>query len=120
MATGASDQFHALVEEDLNHERAGALGRAGRRLASAIASCDEARLGFEHANRAGSHRRAEEAMEDYREAFAAYQRRRVEFCIQREANRLYDQRLIDRIYPPPPRPADLPSTRGPGSESRSA
>ncbi len=106
---GASAQFHALVEEDLNHERAGALGRAGRRLGAAVAACTEARHEVVRALRVGDHVGATRARGEYREAFDRYERARRDFCIQREANRLYDQTLVDRFYPPPTPPSRLPS-----------
>lgn len=107
MVTGASEQFHALVEEDLNRERASVLGRAGRRLAQAIDSCAEAEDAYGRAAGAGDHRRLALAARAYREAYEGYERMRTEFCIQREANRLFDHRLIARFYPPPPPPATL-------------
>ena len=65
MRPGVNAQFHALVEEDLNQERAGALGRAGSRLGRAVAACDRARTELELA-RAGSNRAREaEAVDRY-------------------------------------------------------
>ncbi len=107
MDTGTSAQFHALVEQDLNAERASALGRAGRRLANAVAGCAEARHRLVLADRAGDVAGRRSADHDYRQAFANYERARADFCIQREANRLFDHRLVDRYYPPPTRPGDL-------------
>lgn len=110
MATGeASAQFHALVEEDLNHERAGALGRAGRRLGAAVADCTRANRDLVVALRFGDHIGVIEASDEYRDAFQRYERAHRDFCIQREANRLFDHSLIDRFYPPPPPPSRLPT-----------
>ncbi|MEM9564018.1 MAG: hypothetical protein AAGA93_15460 [Actinomycetota bacterium] len=110
MDTGTSAQFHALVEQDLNAERASALGRAGRRLATAVAGCAAARHDWAVADQAGDALARRAAADDYREAFARYERARADFCIQREANRLYDHRLVDRYYQPPTRPGDLRPT----------
>lgn len=104
MASGATAQYHALVEEDLNQERAGALGRAGRRIGAAIADCTAARRRLAEAEVDGDGAARAEAVEDYDDAFARYERARKDFCIQREANRLYDHRLIDHFYPPPDDP----------------
>lgn len=105
---GASAEFHALVEQELNQERAGALGRAGRRLGRAIADCDDARAELQAAGQRGDRRGADAAAEDYRLAYATYQQAHRDFCIQREANRLRDHSLIGRYYPPPTPPEDLP------------
>lgn len=105
MTTGASAQYHALVEEELRRERAGALGRAGRKVAQAIARCAEAERRVVSAEREGDGRERAEAAAEHREAFDHYQQARTDFCIQREANRLFDHRLVDRFYPPPMPPA---------------
>jgi hypothetical protein len=105
--SGASAQFHAMVEEDLDQERAGALGRAGRRLGAAVADCAGARVDVETAARRGDRRAVEEAELGYRLAYDRYLRAHRDFCIQREANRLHDQSLVDRFYPPPPPPSAL-------------
>lgn len=107
MRRGASAEYHALVEQELNQERAGALGRAGRRLGRAIAGCDEARADLREAERRGDQRSARAAAGDYRRAYADYQQAHRDFCIQREANRLRDHSLIGRYYPPPVPPDEL-------------
>lgn len=105
VSVGTSAQFHALVEEDLNHERAGALGRAGRRLGRAVAECRRIRDEFDRARSADDNVGVIEAVEAYHRAYVRYQRAHREFCIQREANRLFDHSPIDRHYPPPDPPA---------------
>jgi hypothetical protein len=108
MRADTSAEFHALVEQELNRERAGALGRAGRRLGRAIADCDDARAELRAAGNRGDRRAADAALDDYRLAYATYQQAHRDFCIQREANRLRDHSLIGRYYPPPTPPEDLP------------
>lgn len=107
MAIGASDQFHALVEEDLNHERASALGRAGRRLSRTIDACAEANGELVRVRRSRHHQRVERALAEYVVAYDHYQRALTDFHIQREANRLFDHRLVSRFYPPPTPPSML-------------
>jgi hypothetical protein len=106
----ANASYHLLIEAELNQERASALGRSGRKIQAALDACSEARKQIRDLLERG--RPAEQVSQDaagvaYRDAFEDYKRAYLEFVIQREANRLYDHRLVDEFYPPPPPLSEL-------------
>jgi hypothetical protein len=101
----ANASYHLLIEAELNQERASALGRSGRKIQAAIDACSDASGQIRHLLERGHSTeqvRHDPAVLAYRDAFEDYKRAYLEFVIQREANRLYDHRLVDEFYPPPP------------------
>jgi hypothetical protein len=93
---------HRRINAEIAQEKAAALGRAGERLEQAlgeVAACGrrlEAALGAEE--RAG-------LLDQYERARARASQARVALLIQREAVGLRHHRIVDQLFPEPPRPA---------------
>jgi hypothetical protein len=98
MRPSRTESGFAAVQEELNGERAAALGRTGRRLEAALARC--AHLGTElEAEHPPNSRQT--LTDEYRAARDDSERWRWKLCVQREAIGLNDHAWVDRIYPIP-------------------
>ena len=95
-----SETYFAAVQDELNEERAAALGRTGRRIEAALARCVRlaAELEAEHCAE-----RRQALTDEYRAACDDCQRWRWTLCVQREALGLNEHSWVDRVYPTPPR-----------------
>lgn len=88
-----TDEFVDVVQEEIAEEKAGALGRSGRRLEEALEQFRD----YEHARR-----RAEPRTDTEREALLWDLAERVEaFVVHREACGLRDSRHVLKFYDVP-------------------
>ena len=88
------------TEKEILAEKAATLGRAGERLAAALALAARLLVAVE---RAGDGPAREIALADYREARARALDARHTLIIQREAIGLRNHRILDQQFPEPPR-----------------
>lgn len=90
-----AERRFAFVESELNQERAAALGRAVHRVRTSFERCMELiPLADQHGG---------QALDEYRQARAAFDRSRWELCVHREAIGLNNHSWIDQTFPVPPR-----------------
>ena len=89
--TGAKEQ---ALEHELNKERAGALGRAGRKLEAAVAAVRQAEAQLDD---------SDEAWERYLAAYRAAVQAQWEMRVHREAVGLRDHRGLYATWPLPPK-----------------
>jgi hypothetical protein len=85
------------LEAELNKERAGALGAAGRRLEDQLAQCTALAGQLDQAT--GPARQA--LLGEYRAARSKANTYRWELCVQREAMGILRHDDVDRWYPEP-------------------
>jgi hypothetical protein len=90
----ALERFFEALTAELNEERAAVLGRSGRRVEQALATCA--------AEQAAADDGDAEALRRYRAARLSAQRAIADFCLQREMLGLNDHAWVDRVYPIPP------------------
>jgi hypothetical protein len=88
------ERSFAAIEDELNRERAGVLGRCGRRVEAAISTC-EALLGDVEAG-------DQHAIDAYRAARRAALQAISDLCLQREVVGLFDHSWVHRTYRVPP------------------
>lgn len=97
MAKDRANVLHDVFLWELDRERAATLGRAAHRLEKQLLAC----LRLLRTVDGGSAR--PDQLEAYRAACSESERLRWAFCVQREAIGLHDHRLVDQMYPAPPR-----------------
>jgi hypothetical protein len=100
MSSTRAERAFAAVQQELDGERAAVLGRTGRRLAEALATC--AALGRLLDAAAADDTTRGDLLEEYRAARAASEDWRWRLHVQREAIGLTDHRWVNRIHPTPP------------------
>jgi hypothetical protein len=93
-----SEHAFAAVQTEIAHERADALARAGRLVQHEFDRCQ--RLLHQLDRGEG---RPDEVLSEYRQARAAFEHRRWQLHVHREAIGLNDHRWVDRIFPTPER-----------------
>lgn len=93
-----AERHFQQIERELNHERAALLGRYGRRVEDAIASCATQLDRLEAAGADDHH-----ALDAYRSARTDVLRAVSDLCLQREMLGLTDHSWVERIYTIPPR-----------------
>lgn len=98
MARDRAQTLHDAFQAELDRERAATLARAARRLEKQLLTCSRLLRSID-----GAARPSPDQLEAYRAAWAESERLRWTFCVQREALGLLDHRLVDRMYPPPPK-----------------
>lgn len=94
------ERSFAAVEAEINEERAAALGRAGRRVQAEFDRCRQLSARIDDAGEPGERSRL---LDEYRAAHAAFEHRRWQLHVHREAIGLNDHRWVDRVYPMPAR-----------------
>ncbi len=97
----ASEQAFAAVQSELAQERADALSRAGHKVQVEFDRCH--RLLAQIDRHDHGHDRRHELLAEYREARAAFEHRRWQLHVHREAIGLNDHRWVDRVFPTPER-----------------
>jgi hypothetical protein len=95
-----SEQAFAAVQTELAQERAEALARAGRKVQ---AEFDRCRSLLEQLDAATQASEGHDLLVEYRAARAAFEHRRWQLHVHREAIGLNDHRWVDRVFPMPER-----------------
>jgi len=98
MTSTRSERAFAAVQAELDGERAAVLGRTGRRLEAAIATCHAVARRLDATTDDGARAAL---LAEYRSARAASEEWRWRLHVQREAIGLTEHRWVDRVYPPP-------------------
>jgi hypothetical protein len=88
------------INAEIAHEKAAVLGRAGERLEAALEEVTALRLSVASAAEASERERLAEA---YARAVARAREARLVLIIQREAVGLRQHRILDQLFPEPPR-----------------
>jgi hypothetical protein len=100
MTSTRAERAFAAVQQELDNERAAVLGRTGRGLDAALATCSAlVRLLDTPIDDDDDARAA--LLVEYRAARATSEAWRWRLHVQREVLGLTDHRWVDRIYPPP-------------------
>jgi hypothetical protein len=94
------ERSFAAVEAEINEERAAALGRSGRRVQLEFERCRQLGVQIDRADEPGERQRL---IDEYRAARAAFEHRRWQLHVHREAIGLNDHRWVDRVFPMPAR-----------------
>ncbi|MBI5088833.1 MAG: hypothetical protein HZB15_08255 [Actinobacteria bacterium] len=94
----ASEQAFAAVQSELAQERADALARAGHKVQVEFDRCHRLLARLESGD--GGHH---DLLAEYRAARAAFEHRRWQLHVHREAIGLNDHRWVDRVFPMPER-----------------
>jgi hypothetical protein len=93
-----AERSFAVVQSEVDQERASALGRAGRKVQEQFDRCQQL-IGRIDANDGP----IDELLAEYREARQAFEQRRWQLYVHREAIGLNDHRWVDRVFPMPAR-----------------
>jgi hypothetical protein len=95
-----AERSFAVVESEINEERAAALGRAGRKVETRFQRCHELIEQIDAADAST----AAQLLHDYRAARDEFEQARWQLTVHREAIGLNNHSWIDRTFPrPPPR-----------------
>ncbi|WP_162941607.1 hypothetical protein [Desertimonas flava] len=90
-----SERSYTQLLTELNEERAGALGRVGRRLEEARARAENLGREIDLAEQPDPG-----TIDEHRRAYDDAEHWRWQLCVVRESNGLHDHRWVDAIYPP--------------------
>jgi len=93
-------ETHRRINAEIAQEKAAALGRAGERLEQALAVVAAVTRDLEGAADSGERARL---LGEYERARARAGEARVALLIQREAVGLRHHRIVDQLFPEPPR-----------------
>ena len=91
------NEYFVALEAELTEERAAALGRAGRKVETALQRCNDL---LEHLTDAPGDAAL---LDEYRGARTAFEQALWAYCVQRESLGLWDHSWVDRMCPTPPR-----------------
>jgi hypothetical protein len=96
-----AERSFAVVESEINEERAAALGRAGRKVEARFQRCRALveQIDAAHAEDAST---AAQLLDDYRAAREEFEQARWQLTVHREAIGLNNHSWIDRTFPTPP------------------
>ena len=93
-----AERTFAVVESEIEEERAAALGRAGRKVEMRFETC---RALHQQLEASDSSDRAQ-LLRDYRAARDEFEHARWQLCVHREAIGLNNHSWIERTFPTPP------------------
>ncbi|MGE0000412.1 MAG: hypothetical protein AB7R77_27100 [Ilumatobacteraceae bacterium] len=97
-----SEQAFAALQTELARERADALARAGRKVQVEFDRCHRLLAEIDAPTTTHDTRR-HDLLAEYRAARAAFEHRRWQLHVHREAIGLNDHRWVDRVFPMPER-----------------
>ena len=100
MTAGRRAEAYGRIEDEIRREKAASLGRAGERLGEALRETERIARELDAARQPADRARLHAAYEDAR---ARAKATRYALLIQREAIGLRTHRLVDQLFPEPPR-----------------
>ena len=100
MTASRRAETHRRIEDEIRREKAATLGRAGERLDAALREAERIGRELDAAHHPAERSRLEVAYEDAR---ARAKAARYALLVQREAIGLRSHRVVDQLFPEPPR-----------------